>query len=51
MMDGLQYMHSKGIICCDVKPSNMLLDEDGKIKFCDFGPHPPATQHRGLENS
>ncbi|EAS06928.2 Serine/Threonine kinase domain protein (macronuclear) [Tetrahymena thermophila SB210] len=34
---GLQYLHSKGIIYCDLKPSNILLNEFGQLKICDFG--------------
>ncbi len=37
LMDGLQYIHSKSVVCCDLKPSNILLDEDGTLKFSDFG--------------
>ncbi|CAI0466638.1 unnamed protein product [Linum tenue] len=33
----LQYLHSKGVIYCDLKPSNILLDENGRVKLCDFG--------------
>ncbi|PKA51007.1 Serine/threonine-protein kinase TIO [Apostasia shenzhenica] len=37
IIKALQYLHFKGIIYCDLKPSNILLDENGHIKLCDFG--------------
>ena len=34
---GLHYLHSKGIIHCDLKPPNLFLNEDGRIKLAGFG--------------
>jgi len=33
----LEHLHDKGITCLDVKPENMLLDQWGYLKLCDFG--------------
>jgi len=37
MLEGLEYLHSKGIEHRDVKPGNILIGQEGSIKFVDFG--------------
>ena len=37
LVEGLSYLHSNGILFCDLKPSNVLLNEYGVLKFADFG--------------
>lgn len=35
--EALAYMHNKGIFHCDIKPANMLIDENDNVRLADFG--------------
>lgn len=37
VIDGISYLHSQGIVHHDIKPSNILLFENGNVKLSDFG--------------
>ncbi|KAJ7085379.1 TKL/TKL-ccin protein kinase [Mycena belliarum] len=35
--DGLHYLHENSIVHGDLTGSNILIDDEGKVKLCDFG--------------
>eukprot|EP01006_Ploeotia_vitrea_P024373 TRINITY_DN57164_c0_g2_i1.p1 TRINITY_DN57164_c0_g2~~TRINITY_DN57164_c0_g2_i1.p1 ORF type:complete len:214 (+),score=33.52 TRINITY_DN57164_c0_g2_i1:53-643(+) len=37
ILQGLEYVHQRGLIHADIKPGNILLDSSGRCKLSDFG--------------
>ena len=37
LMLGVSYLHHHGVVHRDIKPQNLLIMKDGKLKICDFG--------------
>lgn len=41
---GLVHAHGKGVLHCDLKPANVLLDQDGQPRLADFGQSRLSTE-------
>ncbi|MGW5863221.1 serine/threonine-protein kinase [Streptomyces sp. NPDC055239] len=37
VLDALKHAHESGVINCDIKPGNIMLSPDGRVKVLDFG--------------
>jgi len=49
--EGLGYLHSRGVMHCDLHPDNLLLDDEKTIKMCDFQGQMGALDGKALERT
>lgn len=54
LASGLDHLHSKGVVHCDIKPENCLLTQMGSLKIADLGmafriDDPSQTVKKGVE--
>jgi serine/threonine protein kinase len=45
--EALQHAHERGVIHCDLKPGNLLLDNSGQVRVTDFGLARPIREDAG----
>jgi hypothetical protein len=37
ILEGLNYAHERGVLHCDIKPENVLVDREQRVRVTDFG--------------
>jgi serine/threonine protein kinase len=44
--EGLHVLHEEGVVHGDIKPDNIMVDEDGNVKIIDFGTSCTPGEHK-----
>ena len=47
----VEYLHSCGVVHCDLKPTNLLMTADGTLKIADFDISLDTTQRRSKRST
>lgn len=48
LLDGLAFVHTRGVVHRDLKPANVFLAEAGGVRILDFGCARTGTERRGM---
>jgi len=48
LLNGMEYLHERGVVHRDIKPENLLLDNNDTLKISDFGLS-TVFRHKGIE--
>ena len=51
LLNGLYYLHNNNIIHCDIKPQNLMINQNNILKIIDFGSAKDITYNNMLSSN